>query len=290
MYSPESPSHQLIALSREGELQQLSSALQQPTTAQIALGTESFLIDARTQVHMRALVLERMIEAAARPGHTDVVEMLILFGQQHDIAASHMVTMDTLDAAWDENCLEILLKFQVVDPDVFYRPRHLGADLLSSVCWGGPDEEEFPRIKYLGLLQHLMSIGFDPNKSGVDPTSRRYRPGSNLRVACRIAGCEIIECLLQHGAVIKESIAMRTASCHGRIDVLEALLKYGGDVNEVSGREDSDGPSGTPLHVAAAAEREDAVRWLLAHGADVTIKNCDGISPQEILEEKEVVI
>jgi ankyrin repeat protein len=290
MYSPESPSHQLIALSREGELQQLSSALQQPTTAQIALGTESFLIDARTQVHMRALVLERMIEAAARPGHTDVVEMLILFGQQHDIAASLMVTMDTLDAAWDENCLEILLKFQVVDPDVFYRPRHLGADLLSSVCWGGPDEEEFPRIKYLGLLQHLMSIGFDPNKSGVDPTSRRYRPGSNLRVACRIAGCEIIECLLQHGAVIKESRAMRTASCHGRIDVLEALLKYGGDVNEVSGREDSDGPSGTPLHVAAAAEREDAVRWLLAHGADVTIKNCDGISPQEILEEKEVVI
>jgi hypothetical protein len=83
---------------------------------------------------------------------------------------------------------------------------------------------------------------------------------------------------------------MRTAGCHGRIDVLEALLKYGGDVNEVSGREDSDGPSGTPLHVAAAAEGEDAVRWLLAHGADVTIKNCDGISPQQILEEKGMVI
>jgi hypothetical protein len=175
MNSPGSPSHQLIALSREGELQQLSSALQQPTTAQIALGTESFLIDARAQVRIRALVLERMIEAAARPGHTDIVEMLVIFGQQHGVAASEMVTMDTLDAGWNENCLEILLKFQIVDPDVFYRPRHLGADLLSSVCWGGPNEEEFPRKKYLGLLQHLMSIGFDPNKSGVDPAFRRYR-------------------------------------------------------------------------------------------------------------------
>jgi hypothetical protein len=235
------------------------------------------------------LILERMIEAAARPGHVDVVEMLIHFGQQHNIAASQMVTMDTLDVAWNEHCLEILLKFQIVDPDVFYRPRHLGADLLTSVCWGGPNEEEFPRKKYLGLLQHLMSIGFDPNKSLVRP-AHRYRPGINLRVACWIAGCEVVECLLQHGAVIKESRAMRTASCHGRIDVLEALLKYGGDVNEVSGREDSDGPSGTPLHVAAAAERADAVRWLLAHGADVTIKNCDGITPQEILEEKGMVI
>jgi hypothetical protein len=172
MDSSESPSHQLIALSREGKLQQLSSTLQQPTTAQIALGTEKYFI------------LERMIEAAARPGYVDVVEMLLHFGQQHGVAASEMVTMDTLDAAWNESCLEILLKFQIIDPDVFYRLRHLGADLLSSVCWGGPNEEDFPRKKYLGLLQHLMSIGFDPNKSRVRPTSRRYQPGSNLKVAC----------------------------------------------------------------------------------------------------------
>jgi ankyrin repeat protein len=83
---------------------------------------------------------------------------------------------------------------------------------------------------------------------------------------------------------------MRTASCHGRIDVLEALLKYGGDVNDVSGRADSHGPPGTPLHVATAAKREDMMRWLLAHGAGVTIKSCEGITPQEILEEKGVMI
>jgi ankyrin repeat protein len=45
-------------------------------------------------------------------------------------------------------------------------------------------------------------------------------------------------------------------------------------VDEVVEKEDIDGPSGTPLHAAAAGRREE-VLLLLAHGADVTVKNSE---------------
>jgi ankyrin repeat protein len=90
--------------------------------------------------------------------------------------------------------------------------------------------------------------------------------------------------------MIKGSRSMRRASANGRIDVLEALLKYGGDVNEVADCKDIDGPPGTALHAAADAQNEEAVRWLLAHGADDTLKNKDGISAREIMEDKGMVV
>jgi ankyrin repeat protein len=158
------------------------------------------------------------------------------------------------------------------------------------VCHGGPNSEEIPRKKYLGVLQHLMDLGFDPNTPNASLTSRLYRPGRLLYIACWQASCEIVECLLKHGAIIQNSRAMRSASENGRIDVLKVLLKYGGDVNEVAGKKDINGPSGAPLHVAAAAGKEDVVRWLLAHGADITIKNCEGRTGKNILEEKGMAI
>jgi ankyrin repeat protein len=70
-------------------------------------------------------------------------------------------------------------------------------------------------------------------------------------------------------------------SYNGRIYVLGALLKHGGDVNEIAGKEDINGPSGTPLYTAAAAGRENVVRLLLAHGADLTVKSIEGVSTEK---------
>ena len=259
----ESPSDRLIALSAHGELQQLSPALQQPTTAQFALDTESVLFEAQLGLRLQRLTLERMIEAAAKSGHADIVETLLVFGQQHNIAVSAMVTMDTIGAALEEDPLAVLLKFRAVDPDVFSRPMHLGVSLLRSACHGGPNSEECPRNKYLGLVKYLMDLGFDPNTPNRPPTSRRYRPGRLLFIACWQASCEIVECLLQHGAVIKGFRAMRSASCNGRIDVLETLLKHGGDVNEVAAEKDVNGPAGTPLHAAATTGGGYDCCWLM---------------------------
>jgi ankyrin repeat protein len=81
---------------------------------------------------------------------------------------------------------------------------------------------------------------------------------------------------------ILESQAMRTASCLGRVDVLELLLKYGGDVNELAEQETVDGPPGSPLHVAAAAGRKNVCEWLFRHGAGETLRNREGKTPKDI--------
>jgi len=284
MASSDPTSDYLIALSETGDREQLSTALQQPATVKVALSTESILVDAQTGVRVAELNLKRMVEAAARSGHADTVETLLGFSQQHSVAVSDVVTMDTIGAALNENPLEVLLKFQAVDPDVFSRRLHIGGDLLSASSHGGPNTEDLPRSKYLGLVQHLLDAGFDPNPNAKG-ASRRRKLEYPLYSACWQASYEIVECFLAHGAVVQGSRAMRSASYNGRIDLLELLLKYGGDVNEAAEEEDIDGPPGTPLHIAVAEGKEDVLRWLLAHGADVTVKNCEGKVAKDVLGE-----
>lgn len=78
---------------------------------------------------------------------------------------------------------------------------------------------------------------------------------------------------------------MRTASYNGTIDVLEVLERYGGDVNELAEQETDDGPAGSPLHVAAAAERGDVYEWLVRRGADDGLENSVGRTPRIFLEK-----
>jgi ankyrin repeat protein len=283
-------SNQLIALSKNGELEQLSTALQQPATSQIALGAKDVLVDARTGVRRSQLVLKLMLEAAAASGHADTVELLLSFGQQHNVAASDMVDPDTMSAALNEKPLEVLLKFQAVDPAVFTRGLHIGGSLLTASSAGGPNSEDIPRSKYLGLARHLMEIGVDPNNPKAMSRSRRSSMNCPLYMASWMATPEIVETFLAHGAKVKGTKAMHSASCNARIDVLELLLKHGGDINEETEEEDGDGPPGTPLHVAAAGAKADVVRWLLDHGADATKKNCKGMSAKDVAKDDDGTI
>lgn len=223
-----------------------------------------------------------MLHAAAHSGHASTVELLLSFGLQHQVPVDQLVTPDTIAAALNEKPMDILIKFQEVDSSVFSRKMHSGLDLLTAASYGGPNSEDVPRSKYRDLARHLLDAGFDPN-----PTAWARRRGHpcHLYNACSQASCEIVESFLEHGALIKGSDAMRSASSDGRVDVLELLLKYGGDVNEVSLEKYVDGPPGTPLHVAVAKGREDVVRWLVGHGADVGVRNSEGKVAKEYLGE-----
>lgn len=78
------------------------------------------------------------------------------------------------------------------------------------------------------------------------------------------------------------SRAMRKASYLGRVDVLKLLLEYGGDVNELAEQETVDGPAGSPLHVAAAADRSNIYQWLVRHGANESLlQNSKGKTPKD---------
>ena len=64
---------------------------------------------------------------------------------------------------------------------------------------------------------------------------------------------------------------MSGAAFKGLVDVAEVLVEYGASVNARSdeGR--------TPLMMAAAFDRADMVRWLVAHGADPEIRDAAGL-------------
>lgn len=283
MFSRLSVSHYLISLSERGDTQQLSTALRWPTLTQAALETESVLVAARTGTVAHESTIHRMLCAAAQHGHEDIVELLLAFGLEHGLTAGEMITTNTMDARFNLKPLEVLLKFKAVDYNVFHHPLHLGADILYIACWGGPNEDDAPRGKWLGFVKHLLEVeGRDANTPNAAPGTRRHRPGRLLRIACREASVEIVECLLHNGAIVEGSQAMRTASCLGRVDVLEVLLKYGGDVNELAEQETVDGPPGSPLHVAAAAGRKNVCEWLVRHGADETLRNREGKTPKDI--------
>lgn len=165
-----SASHHLITLSGNGDLQELSTALQWPSFAQIALQTESVLFDARVGSMFPELNLHRMLCAAARSGHADIVQLLLSFGQMHNLTAKDTITMDTMDAALQEKPLEVLLNFKAVDPGVFHHPLHMGSHILYIACRGGPSRDDAPRRRWLNFVKHLVEVeGRDVNT----PAGRR---------------------------------------------------------------------------------------------------------------------
>lgn len=279
MVSPECT--HLVSLCHDGKLSQLSSALQDPSTIETALRTEGELMNETTGTTWDRLNLTRMIEAAALGAHLGIIETLLQFGQRHDVPVRKMVNMDTMSAALrTEKSLEILKIFQTVDPDVFRRHVHHGTELLSVACGGGM----YGRPS-LELARYLLQLGIHPDGR----YTRVEGQSTNLTCAVSMHSLEMVDALLKHGATISGSNTMCSVSFHGRIEMLEVLVKYGGDVNEVARQGAVGGFSGTPLHVAAAAGKVDVAMWLLEHGADVSIEDELGRTAKQVLEEKGIL-
>jgi hypothetical protein len=272
-------SEHLLTICKNDDRNQLLSELRNPAGAQVALDTEEVIVDLDTGRREEQFNLKRMLAVAARAGHADTVELLLRFGQQHNVAVWHLATQDVVWPALSHgNAFQVLLKFHAVEPDIFARKFSLGASVLSAACDGGPLSERTPRRQFLGLVRHLMEMGFDPNT-----TSVRDPPGHLLYVACWQACLEIVECLLEHGAVISGSMSARAAARGGRIDVLDALMRYGADFNECFPEKGIDGPPGSALHTAVAYGQVATVKWLLQHGADIGLRSVEEKTAGDLL-------
>ncbi|KAF2657956.1 ankyrin [Lophiostoma macrostomum CBS 122681] len=286
------PAALLLAFCKSGEQEEILALLQDNATLSTVFSRETvprFPDTSGTfaRITREYFILERMLAAAAGGGHVDLVSVLLNFGQQHGVAAPYMITTDVVSAALHQlrDTLDLLLAFQRVQPEVFSMRLPMGRHVLESVFLGVKLE---PQAR-LRLLRHMMDMGFDPN---LRLSHHSGQHGVLLYKASRLTYGEMVECMLQHGAIIAKSKAQRGAARFGRVDVLEVLLRYGADLNECSEVKDFDGPAGAALHVAAANGRAETVRWLVENGADPMMKNCDGLTPGDLLpgEDNEIAL
>lgn len=134
-------------------------------------------------------------------------------------------------------------------------PYHAGlqADLANQLLDAGADEK--------GVLLTTLAHGYIET---AEDLARRLL-ADTLPVAAGLGRLEVFEALLPGASADLRHQALALAALHGRIPVLERLVTAGIDLNQLN-------PMGfhghaTPLHVAVWKGHEDAVRWLVAHGA-----------------------
>lgn len=163
-FSPEAV--RLIALSRNGDQEQLFSLLQNEDMIRTALSSET--INPGLNSRFKYFILERMVEAAAGGGHVDLLFALLAFGAQQGVGVPYMVTKNVLLAALihhqKPNLLELLLVLERVQPDIWTMRTYHGHHILETVCGMGLEKSK----RAMPLLRHMMKMGFNPKLTGLN--------------------------------------------------------------------------------------------------------------------------
>lgn len=145
----------------------------------------------------------------------------------------------------------------------------------------------------------LLSQGADANylpdetkyaiPDDVYVSSNYLDKGSPLRIAAGHSDMPMIRLLLEHGADVKKaertegSLLVRKSS----VEVAGLLVEHGADVNGPVSKPDAWGSTPiTPLMSAAFDGDLEMVRFLLAHGADATMKGTEGKTALDLAREE----
>lgn len=122
-----------------------------------------------------------------------------------------------------------------------------------------------------------LSHGADPNANLVDEHM------SILAAVADLASVGMARLLLEHGARLRGSGAIIKAAEVGKLEMVKVFLEEGADVNEIGIEHPTDPrykeDMGTALHRAVVEGHEEIVRFLLAHGAVISLKDPLGRTP-----------
>lgn len=268
----------LLEACTSNDLPRLKSLLDNPSVAEVALASP---VKPFGLIKIPILNLSDMLKGAAKAGHSDIVEHLLAFAQRNNIAYDKVIDRCVTAAAIEGvNSLEVFRVFVKVWP---------GSASLDMGHINDPLSYSIAKRK-VELVKFLLDNGVDPNLA-----CAAYRgPGYYLRMSVSISTNLVdTEALLQHGAQIKHSGAIREAAGSGRVDALELLLKYGADIDErlpkdvgfLERKKRDQHASETPLHVAVLKNQVDVTRWLLNHGADTGVLDLQGRTAELIARE-----
>lgn len=120
------------------------------------------------------------------------------------------------------------------------------------------------------------------------PAIKRNEKGeTQLHVACIDGDIGAVERLLSsgHPANVRDHCGwspLHEAANHGHVEVAEALLKHGANVDDPGG---ASCKGITPLHDAASCGHFSVMQLLMQHGANLTLKSHDGDTVLDCLED-----
>ena len=142
---------------------------------------------------------------------------------------------------------------------------------------------------------HGANPNLGPPRPSRGPRETRLvsNSGGILNEAAAYCTPQVFALLLEHGAVLSNSIALHYAAGRpksvppgDRIPMMEYLLGLGVDINEpddiIQIAEDGRGRRGTPLMYALSYARVAEVQWLLEHGADPDKRTSYGDSAMDL--------
>lgn len=92
------------------------------------------------------------------------------------------------------------------------------------------------------------------------------------------------EMLLQRNLPIAGTGALHAAAACESVDTMRVLCDHGADVNEVL----TDWKQWAPMHFAASRGKTEAIKWLEEKGGRLDMKDEDGKTPKQLLEEHNI--
>jgi ankyrin repeat protein len=277
----------LIEALSSGNNTTLQSMLSQPQWIKIALEEPHCIyfqdrpIDDKNHVRtVMAMPLSNLVRAiiiAARDGHAAAVSTLLSFASQQGIKPMSVIMRWAVDKAIKNGHAAVLEAMISADPKVVTFPLgHGNLPLLQAVKRGKTE-----------VVAVLLQYGANPIR-----TDKVVSYGlSLLAFAARAEGTRMTELLLKHGVSVACSGALHTAAECGALDTMSLLMQHGADVNELLPA-DTLPPfhkppysTWTPMHFAASGGQVDAMKLLETNGARSDVKDVNGKTPAQLLEE-----
>jgi ankyrin repeat protein len=230
---------------------------------------------------------ETPLMAAAQMGHEEALKMLLEQGAYPNIKQKEGKTALSIALEYQQPAIAALLqqngaKASVLDAassgDIESVRTRLSSD---SQTLSLRDATGYSSLYHAAEAGHsevaavLLAAGADPN----DFTGNNGWGYSPLLIAARNGHADVVELLLEHGADANaksqsEDNALCLAASNGHLKVAAALLAHGADVNKKGGS-----LAGAPLDEAAYSGDKAMVELLIAHKADLNVRDQYGFTP-----------